>query len=119
MDNRRNQAASRQGSSTCLADPTIVHRDVVVLPCVLSYNEVDEGEGTAGKSKTTMQLKYEDGAIKAPALTRPVGVKTQSGYVRVWRSRIQFSFGRSSEAVRIALRHALGDVEDCTMNDRT
>ena len=119
MSNRRNQAAFRKASSTCLADPTIVDRDVVVLPYVLSYNEVDEGEGTAGKSKTTMQLKYEDGAIKAPALTRPVGVKTQSGYVRVWRSRIQFSFGRSSEAVRKAVRHALGDVEDCTMNDRT
>ena len=71
MDNRRNQAASRQGSSTCLVDPTIVHRDVVVLPCVLSYNAVDEGEVTAGKSKTTMQLKYEDGSIKAPALTAP------------------------------------------------
>ena len=119
MDNRRNQAAARQASSTCLADPTIVHRDVFVLPCVLPYNEVDEGEGTAGKSKTTMQLKYEDGAIKAPALTRPVGVKTPSGYVRVWRSRIQFSFGRSSKAVRKAVRHALGDAEDCTMNDRT
>ena len=66
-----------------------------------------------------MQLKYEDGAINAPALTRPVGVKTQSGYVRLCRSRIQFSFGRSSEAVRIALRQALGDVEDSTMNDRT
>ena len=109
MDNRRNQAAFRQGSSTCLADPTIVHRDVVVLPCVLSYDAVDEGEDTAGKNKTSMQLKYEDGSIKAPALTRPVGVKTPSSCVRVWRSRIQFSFGRSSNAVRKTVRHALGD----------
>ena len=39
----------------------MVYRDVVVPPCVLSYDAVDEGEETAGKSKTTKQLKYEDG----------------------------------------------------------
>ena len=39
----------------------MVYRDVVVPPCVLSCDAVDEGEETAGKSKTTKQLKYEDG----------------------------------------------------------
>ena len=47
----------------------MVYRDVVVPPCVLSYDAVDEGEETAGKSKTTKQLKYEDGSIKAPAFS--------------------------------------------------
>ena len=79
------QRPGKDSPRVCLADPTMVYRDVVVPPCVLSYDAVDEGEETAGKSKTTKQLKYEDGSIKAPALTRPVGVKTPSGYVRVWR----------------------------------